>query len=82
MADNDRQDRSAPDSTRGRKKGPGVLKVLQSVLAGAFGVQSGKRHQEDFSSHSPWPYIIAGILFTVGFVVVLALIVSWVLAGR
>ncbi|GGY82125.1 DUF2970 domain-containing protein [Marinobacter zhanjiangensis] len=81
MAENNRQDRSAPDNTR-RKKGPGVLKVLQSVLAGAFGVQSSKRHQEDFSSHSPWPYIIAGIIFTVGFVVALALIVSWVLAGQ
>ncbi|MFC4260471.1 DUF2970 domain-containing protein [Marinobacter lacisalsi] len=83
MADDDnKQDRSAPDNARGRRKGPGVLKVLQSVLAGAFGVQSGKRHQEDFSSHSPWPYIIAGIIFTVGFVVALALIVSWVLAGQ
>lgn len=81
MADNDRQDRSASDNSR-RKKGPGVLKVLQSVLAGAFGVQSSKRHEEDFSSHSPWPYIIAGIIFTVGFVVGLALIVSWVLAGQ
>lgn len=82
MADNDKQDGSAPDNTPGPRKGPGILKVLQSVLAGAFGVQSGKRHQEDFNSHSPWPYIIAGVLFTVGFVVVLALIVSWVLAGR
>jgi hypothetical protein len=81
MADNDNQNRSAPDNAP-RKKSPGVLKVLQSVMAGAFGVQSSKRHQEDFSSHSPWPYIVAGIIFTVGFVVVLALIVSWVLAGR
>lgn len=81
MADNDNQNRSAPDDAR-RKKGPGVLKILQSVLAGAFGVQSSKRHQEDFSSQTPWPYIIAGIIFTVGFVVVLALIVSWVLSGQ
>lgn len=82
MADHDKQDRSVPDNTRGKNKGPGLLKVLQSVLAGAFGVQSSKRHEEDFSSHSPWPYIVAGIIFTVGFVVVLALIVSWVLAGQ
>ena len=81
MADSDNQNRSAPDNAP-PKKSLGVLKVLQSVMAGAFGVQSSKRHQEDFSSHSPWPYIIAGIIFTVGFVVVLALIVSWVLAGR
>lgn len=81
MTDNSNNTRPETDK-QPRQQGPGVLKVLQSVLAAAFGVQSGKRHQEDFSSHSPWPYIIAGILFTVGFVVMLALIVSWVLAGQ
>jgi hypothetical protein len=65
-----------------RRKGPGVLKVLQSVIAGAFGVQSGKRHEEDFSSHSPVPYIVAGLLFTFGFIGVLALIVQWVLSSQ
>lgn len=64
-----------------RKKHPGVLKIIQSVLAGALGVQSSKRQEEDFSSHSPWPYIAAGIIFTVGFVVTLLLIVNWVVAG-
>lgn len=65
-----------------KKKGPGVLKVMQSILAGALGVQSDKRREEDFSSHSPWPYIIAGILFTVGFVVALIIVVNVVLSGR
>lgn len=64
------------------RKGPGVLKVMQSILAGALGVQSDKRREEDFSSHSPWPYIIAGILFTVGFVVALVVVVKLVLAGQ
>lgn len=76
---NNNQNRS--DKSRSRKN-PGILKIMQSVLAGAFGVQSGRRHQEDFSSQSPWPYIIAGVIFTVGFVVVLALIVGWVLSGQ
>lgn len=66
----------------GRRKGPGVLKILQSVLAGALGVQSDKRRHEDFSSHSPWPYIIAGIIFTVGFVVTLIVVVKLVLASQ
>lgn len=61
------------------KKRPGLIKVLQSVLAGAIGVQSSKHQAEDFSSTSPWAFIIAGILFTVGFVVTLILIVQWVL---
>lgn len=65
-----------------KRKGPGVLKVMQSILAGAFGVQSDKRREEDFSSHSPWPYIIAGVLFTASFVVGLILIVNLVLASQ
>lgn len=70
------------ESTKPRSKGPGVLKVLQSILAGAIGVQSDKRREEDFSSHSPWPYIIAGIVFTAGFVVTLVIVVKLVLAGQ
>lgn len=65
-----------------KPKGPGVLKVMQSILAGAIGVQSDKRREEDFSSHSPWPYIIAGILFTACFVVGLIVIVNLVLASQ
>lgn len=67
---------------RQKKKGPGFLKVVQSVLAGALGVQSSKRHEEDFESQSPWPYIVVGILFTAGFVGTLILIVRWVLSGQ
>lgn len=65
-----------------KQRGPSVLKVMQSILAGAFGVQSDKRREEDFSSHSPWPYIIAGILFTASFVVGLIVIVNLVLASQ
>lgn len=65
-----------------KQRGPGVFKVMQSILAGAFGVQSDKRREEDFSSHSPWPYIIAGILFTASFVVGLIVIVNLVLASQ
>jgi hypothetical protein len=65
-----------------KRKGPGVLKVMQSILAGAFGVQSDKRREEDFSSHSPWPYIIAGVLFTASFVVGLIVIVNLVLSSQ
>lgn len=64
------------------RKGPGVGKIIQSVLAGALGVQSDKRREEDFSSHSPWPYIIAGIIFTGGFVITLVVVVKMVLASQ
>jgi len=65
-----------------RRKGPGFLKVLQSVLAGAIGVQSEKRREEDFSGQSPWPYIIAGIVFAAGFVATLVVVVQLVLASQ
>ena len=61
---------------------PGVLKIMQSILAGALGVQSDRRRQEDFSSHSPVPYIVAGLLFTAVFVGGLILVVNLVLAGQ
>ncbi|WP_166268268.1 DUF2970 domain-containing protein [Marinobacter caseinilyticus] len=70
------------DQKTGKKKHPGLLKVMQSVMAGALGVQSSKRHEEDFQSQSPWMYIIVGVLFTIGFVVTLIMIVRWVLAGQ
>lgn len=61
---------------------PGILKIMQSILAGAFGVQSNRRREEDFHSGSPLPYIIAGVVFTVGFVITIALIVQWVLSTQ
>lgn len=80
------QDNEAPDKgpetdskDAPARNRPGLLKILQSVLAGALGVQSSKHQAEDFSSSSPWAFIIAGILFTVGFVVTLILVVQWVL---
>ncbi|HEA52785.1 hypothetical protein LCGC14_1835310 [marine sediment metagenome] len=72
-----------PDTPRNEKsRGPGVLKVMQSIAAGALGVQSSKRREEDFGSHSPWPYIIGGLLFTALFIGTLVLVVQVALAGQ
>ena len=71
------------DNEQPQKPGsPGVLKIMQSILAGALGVQSDKRRQEDFGSHSPVPYIVAGLLFAAAFVGGLVLVVKLVLAGQ
>lgn len=67
-----------PDLDHPRRR-PGFLATLQSVLAAAFGVQSGKKRAEDFASAGPLPYIVGGILFTVAFVLTLVLVVRWVL---
>lgn len=75
----------ASDTTKNnntKPAGPGILRVMQSVLAGALGVQSEKRRQEDLTSQSPWPYLIVSVLFTLGFVVTLIFIVKIVLANH
>jgi len=76
---------NSPKTESNKKKnpqGPGVLKVMQSVAAGALGVQSSKRREEDFGSYSPWPYIIGGLLFTGLFIGTLVLVVQVVLSGQ
>ena len=64
---------------RGRDQRPGILAVMQSTLAAAFGVQSEDARQRDFQHGRPLPYIIAGTIFTVLFILVLVLIVRVVL---
>ncbi len=56
------------------------LKQLFKAVAGAFiGVQSEQQRQQDFNSSGPLPYIVAGVLMTLLFVISLLLLVSWVL---
>ncbi|GLZ87542.1 hypothetical protein Pres01_35930 [Metapseudomonas resinovorans] len=53
--------------------------MLQSVLAAAFGVQSGKNRARDFSRGKPSHFIILGVLFTAIFVLVLYGLVNLIL---
>jgi len=53
--------------------------LLQSVLAAAFGVQSGKNRSRDFSRGKPSQFIVIGIIFTAVFVLLLFAIVKVVL---
>ncbi len=45
--------------------------VLLSVLAAAFGVQSGKNRQRDFSRGRPLHFVLIGLLATALFVLML-----------
>ena len=45
--------------------------VLLSVLAAAFGVQSGKNRQRDFSRGRPLHFVLIGLLATALFVLLL-----------
>ncbi|MBR9791795.1 MAG: DUF2970 domain-containing protein [Gammaproteobacteria bacterium] len=56
---------------------PGFLKVVQSVLASAFGVQSQQKYQQDFSQTTIAPYIVVGIIFVVLLVLGLIGLVNW-----
>jgi len=53
--------------------------LLQSILAAAFGVQSGKNRSRDFSRGKPGQFIAIGLLFTLVFVLLLFAIVKIVL---
>ena len=44
------------------------LKVIKSVLSAMIGVQKKKNLQEDFSKASATPFIIAGIIMTLLFI--------------
>lgn len=65
-----------------KPKGPSFFQVMQSIGAGALGVQSSKRREEAFGSHSPWPYILGGLIFTALFIGILLLVVQLALSGR
>jgi hypothetical protein len=57
-----------------------LWQVIGSVFAAAFGVQSDKNRQRDFTRAKPSTYIIAGILFTLAFILVIFTVVKVVLS--
>ena len=58
-----------------------LMSAFMSVLFAAFGVQTRKNHEDDFEQGSPAMFIIAGVIFTVLFVLVLFVIVKVVIAN-
>ncbi len=55
------------------------IQVIGSVFAAAFGVQSNKNRQRDFTQAKPSTYVIAGIIFTALFVLTISAVVALVL---
>lgn len=54
-----------------QKPGPrrqSLASVIGSVFASMFGVQSSKKHQEDFAKGSAGAYIVVGLIATVLFI--------------
>lgn len=56
-----------------------LWQVIQSVLAAGFGVQSQAARERDFTRGHPLPYIIAGAIGTILFILTIVMIVRLVL---
>ncbi len=59
---------------------PGLKQIFKAVIGAFIGVQSEQQRQQDFNTQSPLPYIIVGVVMTIGFVAALITIVSIVLS--
>jgi hypothetical protein len=57
-----------------------TVKIIQSTLAAAIGVQSKKNRERDFEEGNAGAFIAAGIIFTVLFIATVLGVVQWVLA--
>jgi len=58
---------------------PTITQVIKSVISAFIGVQSDDNRQKDFEQGSLPTYIIAGVIFTVLFVLSLIFLVSAIL---
>jgi hypothetical protein len=56
-------DPSPPDA-----RPPSLLKIIGSVLASFFGVQSSRQHEADFTRGRPMAYILVGVGATLLFI--------------
>ncbi len=61
------------------QKPPTFWQMLHSVMAAAFGVQSGKNRARDFTHGKPSHFVVLGVLFTAVFALTLFGIVKLVL---
>jgi hypothetical protein len=73
-----------PGSGDSEKQAPERLTIPQiigSTIAAALGVQSSRNRHRDFQAGKPTHFIIAGIVFTVLFVVGMIMLVRLVLSS-
>lgn len=56
--------------------GTGFINVLKSAMAAGFGVQSAKNRDRDFKNGKPIQFIVAGILLTLTFLLLVGLFVK------
>ncbi len=54
-------------------------RVVLSVIQASFGVQNGENRERDFKQGHVLPFVVAAVLFTACFVLVLLIVVNLVL---
>ena len=67
-------------SNQSRPPGTGLLSTIKSVAAAAFGVQSNANRERDFSNGKASHFIIAGVIGTIIFLLLIALLVKVVIS--
>ncbi|MBX8541850.1 DUF2970 domain-containing protein [Pseudomonas cichorii] len=72
-------DDPSDDSPKDQGKTPTFWQMLHSIMAAAFGVQSNRNRQRDFTHGKPAHFLLLGLLFTVFFALTLFGIVQLVL---
>jgi hypothetical protein len=77
----DRQQTDEASPSEGAPRKLTLWQVIASTVAAAFGVQSSRNRERDFTLGKPSHFIIAGIVFTVLFVLGMVLVVNLVLSG-
>lgn len=63
------------------REGLTVWQIVKSVGAAFFGVQTPEARERDFQHGNPLAFIVAGIVGTAIFVLILVIVVNLVLAG-
>jgi len=68
-------------TTEAKKKKQKIGSLIKSILAAGIGVQSDKNRQEDFAGGNPLAFIIGGFIFTILFILCVAVVVGLVLSN-
>ena len=58
------------------------LRVMKSVMSAMIGVQKKKNLEADFSKHSAAPFIVAGIIMTLLFILAVWAVVQFALGAN
>ncbi|HEX7037677.1 MAG TPA: DUF2970 domain-containing protein [Pseudomonadales bacterium] len=77
-----RSPREKDDASDADREEPlSIWQIVASSLAAAFGVQSSRNRQRDFSRGRAIHFILAGVVLTVLFVLLMVMVVNLVLSG-